>query len=282
MKRIFLFFWLCLVLLSAASVRAAEPQGKVIARIALLSDPHVNRKTNGMDATFKKHFEDTIEQVNSEKVDFVLITGDLTQEGKPEEMVDFKAHIKKLRAPVYYVPGNHDVGHKFNSGKAEGTVTAERVAAFEKELGPSFFAKTENGIRIIGINAPMFGSGFERESAMWKMLEKELSKPTRKPTFLFSHYPLFVGKADEPGGVYWNVEPEPRKRLLSLMDQAGVKLFLSGHLHRELVNRSGDRLFFSTAPISFGIPKGKQKEGWTLVTLYADGKVETNFHTVVE
>lgn len=280
MKRI--FFGVLLILTALCSLNAAEPANKVLARIALLSDPHVNRRTNGMDSTFKKHFEDTIQQVNAEKVDCVLITGDLTQGGMPDEMDDFKAHLKKFKAPVSYVPGNHDVGHKFNSGKAEGTVTPERVAAFEEKLGPSFFAKTQSGIRVIGINAPLLGSGFERESAMWKMLEKELSRSTRKPTLLFSHYPLFVGTAEEPGGVYWNVEPAPRKRLLDLMDKAGVKLFLSGHLHRELVNRSGDRLFFSTGPISFGLPKGKQKEGWTLVTLYGDGKVETAFHAVVE
>ena len=280
MKRI--LFGIFLILTALASVNAAEPANKVLARIALLSDPHVNRRTNGMDSTFKMHFEDTIQQVNAEKVDFVLITGDLTQGGAADEMNDFKAHLKKFKAPVSYVPGNHDVGHKFNSGKAEGTVTAERVAAFEQKLGPSFFTKTQSGVRVIGINASIFGSGFERETAMWKMLEKELSKPTRKPTLLFSHYPLFVGTPEEPGGVYWNVEPAPRKRLLELMDKAGVKLFLSGHLHRELVNRSGDRLFFSTGPISFGLPKGKQKEGWTLVTLYDDGKVETAFHAVVE
>src|SRR5690349_11384915 len=90
------------------SQEKAEP--KIIARVALLSDPHVNRATNGMDATFKAHFEKTIEQVNEEKPDLVLIAGDLTQSGLPEEFADFKEHAKRLKAPVRFVPGNHDVG----------------------------------------------------------------------------------------------------------------------------------------------------------------------------
>ena len=241
---------------------------KTLPRIALLSDPHVNRATNGTDATFRAHFEKTIADVNAQKVDLAVITGDLTQGGKHEELKDFKAMIKKLNCPVFYVPGNHDVGHKFNSGAKNGTVTIDRVAAFEKELGPSFYAKDKAGVRLIGVDSSLFGSGFDREKQMWQFLEKELSKRSRKPTVLFMHYPLFVKNVDEPGGVYWNVEPEPRKRLLALLEQGGVKTVLTGHLHKDLVNHHNGILFISTRPISFGIPRDKQPEGWTLVTLH--------------
>jgi 3',5'-cyclic AMP phosphodiesterase CpdA len=266
MKKLFLL--LTIIIFGAVSAPAA----KMVARIALLSDPHVNRATNGMDATFKPHFEKTIAMVNSEKVDFVLIAGDLTQDGKPEEIDDFKNHLKKFKAPVFYAPGNHDVGHKFDSGKKDGTVTAERVEFYEKKLGPSFFAKTKSGVRIIGVNSSILGSGFERENDQWKFLEKQFAKPNRKPALLFMHYPMFVKDADEPGGVYWNVEPAPRAQLLNLLKQGGVKTVLTGHLHKDLVNRHDGMLLLSTRPISFGLPRDQQPEGWTLVTMFANGE----------
>src|SRR5438552_1085367 len=90
---------------------ATDPAAKVLARVALLSDPHVNGATNGNEAAFKVRFQKAIAQVNDAKVDVVLIAGDLTQSGLPQEFTDFKNHIKALHAPVYFVPGNHDAGH---------------------------------------------------------------------------------------------------------------------------------------------------------------------------
>src|SRR5688572_19982256 len=78
-------------------ITAVAQEAKPLARIALLSDPHVNRASEGMNATFKAHFEKTIAAVNDAKVDFALITGDLTQDGKSEEMSDFKDHLRMLK-----------------------------------------------------------------------------------------------------------------------------------------------------------------------------------------
>ena len=115
---------------------------------------------------------------------------------------------------------------------------------------------------------------------MWKFLEHELGRSARKPTILFMHYPLFLKDLNEPGGDYYNTEPEPRKRLYDLLQQGGVKIVLTGHLHRTLINRRDGILFLSTEPISFGIPRGKQAEGWTLVTVYANGDVKETIHNL--
>src|SRR5262249_44408829 len=151
----------------------------------------------------------------------------------------------------------------------------------EKSLSPSFFARKRQGLRIIGINSPILGSGLPRENEMWMFLGKELTKPSRKPVVVFSHYPLFVKNADEAGGGYWNMEPEPRRRLLDLLRQGGVKVVLSGHLHRDWISHHDGIQFVGTRPVSFGLPKGKQPEGWTLVTLFQDGEAQVE-HKAIE
>ncbi len=267
----------CMAIVSAWAGDGPSSGPKILARVALLSDPHVNRATNGMDATFRPHFEKAIAQVNAAKVDLVLIAGDLTQDGKPEECADFKMFVKQIRAPVLFVPGNHDVGHKFNSGHTNGTITTERLAAWEKTFGPSWFSKKRAGVRVLGINSSLLGSGFEREDAMWKFLERELARPGSRPTILFMHYPLFLKNPDEPGGEYFNTEPAPRARLLHLVEQGGVKIVLTGHTHRSVVNRRDGILFLTTPPVSFGLPRGKQPEGWTLITILKDGEAQEVF-----
>ena len=260
------------------SIVSAKAQPMLLARVALVSDPHVNRATNGMDATFGPHFTKVISQINTSKVDFVVIAGDLTQLGKPEEFDDFRKRIKEIHAPVYYAPGNHDVGNKKLDGK-HSEVTAARVALYEEKLGDSFFLKEKHGVRILSLNSSLFGSGLPREEAQWKFLDKKLTKSS-KPTIAFMHYAVFLETPDEKGGGYWNIEPAPRKRLLELFDKAGVQTVLTGHLHKQLVNRANGVLFVTTPPVSFGLPRGKQQEGWTLVTLMSEGPAQFEFRYI--
>ncbi|MGZ4974100.1 MAG: metallophosphoesterase family protein, partial [Limisphaerales bacterium] len=244
-----------------------------VARIALLSDTHTMLRTNEHDGVYEQHFEQAIAAVNKAKVDFVLIAGDLSNSGKPDELREFRNRAKQFKAPVYYVPGNHDIGHKMNSGKPTGTITVDRVKTYERVMGSSFFAKDEHGIRVIGLNASLLGSGFSRERDQWTFLESELAKTNDMPKVVFMHYPLFVTNANEPGGAYWNVEPEPRQRLLSLCKKAGVKAVLTGHLHKPLEKEYEGILLLGTTAVSFGFPRNSNQEGWTLVTVPKKGPI---------
>jgi 3',5'-cyclic AMP phosphodiesterase CpdA len=245
----------------AASSGLADP-----IRLALVSDPHVNRNTDGDQPMYRPRFEKVIAAVNAADVALVLIAGDLTQSGGPAQFDDFAQLIKGFQRPVLLVPGNHDVGDKHIDGKPSGPDLA-RLALYERRFGPSFYARDAAGVHVIGIDSPLFGSGLPEEQAMWTMLEHELARPATRPTVVLSHYPLFVKTPTEPGGEYWNVEPVPRARLLALLKQAEIRTVLTGHLHRPIVNRLDGTIFISTLPVSFGLPKGKQPEGWTLVTL---------------
>jgi 3',5'-cyclic AMP phosphodiesterase CpdA len=255
-----------------------EANTNVLVRVALLSDSHLNFATSGDQTNYQARFEATVAQVNAANVGFVLIAGDLSQSGTLREYAEFKQQIQKFHEPVWFVPGNHDTGDKFNSGKTTH-VTPDRIKTYEHTVGPSWFATNCAGVRIIGINSSILGSGFEVEKQMWTFLEQELGAPARVPTILFMHYPLFLHDLDEPGGKYWNVEPAPRERLYALLQQGGVKIVLTGHLHRPLVNRRNGIRFITTPPTSFGIPAGKQPEGWTLVTILKNGEATEEFET---
>ncbi|HON07926.1 MAG TPA: metallophosphoesterase [Verrucomicrobiota bacterium] len=237
-------------------------------RIALVSDVHINHGTNR--ALYQSNYEKVIEQVNSAGVDFVVVAGDLTEDGTADEYADFKRLTKKFKSPVRALPGNHDIGNKV-LGKGKSEITFKRLIDYHLHIGKSYFAEDVCGIRLIGANSSLFGSGLGKEKTMWQFLDNELGKKSDKPVLFFLHHPLFQKKPEEKGGEYWNLEPAHRFRLFGLFQQAGVSAVFSAHLHKPLTNYYNNVLYYTTHPVSFGLPKGKQKSGWTLLTISNTG-----------
>jgi alkaline phosphatase D len=255
---------------------AGSATNGIVARIAFVSDTHVNLRTNESEMAYNRRFDQAIAEINAAKVDLVLIGGDLTDDGTREQMALFKQKVKQLKAPVLFVPGNRDVG-VVGIGDIKTSITPEKVRLFAKELGPNWFVREKAGVRVVGINSCLFGSGFKEEEDQWKFLEKELAKPHAKPTLLLEHYPLFILMVDEPRLSTRNVQPELRKRLLALARQGGVRTVLTGHLHLLFTNRMDGILFLGNATTAYGLPRGMQPEGWLLLTVPRQAEVQFEF-----
>jgi predicted phosphodiesterase len=255
---------------SAQWVPDGAPLDGSVFRIALLSDVHTDLTGQGESTRFLPHLQTAIQQVNDAHVDLVVIAGDLANHGKSLEWDDFKARIRDFKAPVLYVPGNHDISGKINSGKT-GVVTSASYGKYADAMGPGFFVKEVAGLRAIGVAGSLFGSGLPEEDQQWEMLERALGQRSSLPTVVFCHYPLFTKSVDEPGAIYWNIEPEPRRRLLALMKSGGVAAFLAGHRHHPYVADAGGLPCIDAPAVAWGIPNGTQPEGWTLVAVPKGG-----------
>jgi 3',5'-cyclic AMP phosphodiesterase CpdA len=269
-SKTFLPAWLLvLAVLAPAFCQAAPEANSGPVRIALVSDMHVTRGTKESQPWHRVRFERAIEEVNTAHPDLILLGGDLTENGKPEEYRDFKQLVARFQAPVWYIPGNHDVGGKVLKG-GKGAITWKRVKDFEMAMGPSWWVKELAGVRVVGANAPLMGSGLRDEKRMWSDLEEALAQPSKKPTLLLLHFPPFQKTNTEPGGAYWNLEPYPRGRLLGLAQQGGVKAILSGHLHKALTNQYDGITLLTTTTVAHGDPLKKQAFGWMLLTVSAN------------
>lgn len=271
MKSVCALLWLALTLVASG----AEPAARVT-RIGFVSDTHLSLRTNEPGRSYDRRVDEVIKAVNAAKVDLVLIAGDVTDDGLLKQMARFQEKVKQFQAPVLLVPGNHDVGMTPREGKP-ASITRERVKRFGEGLGPNWFVREVAGVRVIGLNSCLFDTGFPEEAEQWQFLEQQLAKPLPGQTILLEHYPLFLKSVDEPTAGYWNVTPEPRKRLLALIKQGGVKTVLSGHLHYQITNRLDGILFLGNGPTSFGLPHGKQPEGWMLLQVPPQGEVQFEF-----
>ncbi len=251
-------------------------------RIALVSDTHVRTDDAPQARAFRAHFEEAVAQINAANVDVVFVAGDTTEDGTPDQTAVFQKIAGDLHAPYTVVPGNHDIGAKHLPTEPDAGVTQKRVDDWEACWGPSWTTDV-NGVRFIGINTSVLGSGLPCEAAQWEFLQRELARASETSTVavVVQHYPAYLETPKEPGGDYWNLEPAPRQRWLDLLARYPVTAVLSGHIHRGLDIYHGKTRLITTPPVSFGLPFGEQPEGWTLVTVNSEtGETTAEFCAV--
>lgn len=176
-------------------------------RFALISDTHVRANDSLAFNDLKK----AIDQINNTKgLDFVIVSGDITEEGDKASLLKAKQLFDKLNVKYYILSGNHetkwsesgstDFGHIFGSEKFEFQHKGFRFLGFA--TGPV--------IRMMdGHVAP--------QDIDW--LDSELKKNPRQPTILVTHYPLLPSDVDN-----WY-------ELTDVVRKYDIKAVLGGHYH---------------------------------------------------
>ena len=195
-------------------------------RVIQISDTHLSEKHQ-----FFRGNNDAITQwLIDQQADLIIHTGDLTMDaaGTMEDIQLALDWLGQFAPEVVVVPGNHDVGDRLDIKPAQ-PVNNERLAQWRETIGPDYWSLDRGGWRFIGLNAMLFDTCHVSEEEQFEWLQRAIA--THDPIAVFLHKPLFIEHRDEGPRGYWTVTPEPRKRLLALLDQANVKLIGSGHLH---------------------------------------------------
>ncbi len=141
-------------------------------RIAHLTDIHYDY----MSAT---HWNDIVDMILTEKVDFVVMTGDYYTNNPTSDTPLFVQGLQRLTqsTPVFAVWGNHD-RESFQKGKKlpDGLTRLEYVRIILEEGGVKILENQEvttsfqgDSVRILGMDDLTFGN---REKA-WQLLQKE-------------------------------------------------------------------------------------------------------------
>ncbi len=247
-------------------------------RVAVLSDAHLTPPGHPEHATRLAQFGEALRAAQGADVDLILMPGDMTDNGCDAEFQELAEITRHVAIPVCFAPGNHEVGDK---KLPTGLVpSAERIEAYERAMGPSFSAVNVAGVRLVTVNATLLGSGLALERDQWRMLEEEATTATALRRVLMLHYPLFLEDPEEPGGTYWTIEPEPRRRLLQLLDAGGFQLVVTGHLHQPLLRHWNGTPLVGAPALAFGLPPATMPEGWLLVELAATGMCRCSTHVV--
>ena len=118
---------------------AARAQVTGSFRFAQLTDIHLNPNNPKPTEDLKR----SVEQINATPgVDFVLVTGDLTEEGDRTTMLVVKSILDQLKVKYYVIPGNHETKWS-DSG----------CTAFSEIFGGERFKFEHKGFLFLGFNS---------------------------------------------------------------------------------------------------------------------------------
>ena len=183
------------------------------------------------------------EQVNSHRPDLVIHLGDVVHPVPhlPTYGPASKAAreiMSRVKAPVYYVPGNHDVGDKDNPTVPSYVVNEAYQEKFLEYYGPLYQGFDHRGVHFVLVNSPVLGSGLSHEAEQREWLESDLEEHRGNRVHVFSHYPPYIHAPREPSN-YDNIDEPARTWLLGLLEGYGVEAFFAGHVHHYGYRRFG-------------------------------------------
>ncbi len=234
-----------------------------------ISDTHTARDKTAYNARYRE----VIRQVNALKPAFVIHTGDALELWSPESASLFMEISKSLAAPMYVIPGNHDL---LNMKTVGAQKAARQVADWKKLVGPDRISFEHEGCVFIGLNYTFWNTGYAAEQRQFRWLESELKKAQGKRIFIFQHAPLFTKTPGEPNGDYYAVENPARGKILDLLKTHEVEAVLTGHYHRPLEASYHGISFLTTPAISFSCAADQGLTGYSVFTV-SDGGFTRRF-----
>ena len=186
---------------------------------ALLTDTHISTSN-------PKPMEDlqrSIADINrNPDIEFVVVTGDLTESGDLTSIQAIKAALDQLRVPYYAASGNH-----------ETTWSESGVMDFTRVFGDSRFAFAHAGAYFIGFNSGpvirMADGHVAPQDIAWLKHNLDSVKHSTPdtlhstPIFVFTHYPLRNGDVDN-----WY-------EVTDVLREHNVQCVMGGHYHRNLI-----------------------------------------------
>lgn len=162
------------------------------------SDTHISEASLDRMEKFEKI-------VDSVKPDLVIITGDLVRDALrvPETEAKrlyelFSQEIKRIKAPVWYVPGNHEI---FGIERHLSLVSQQHPLygrkMYHHYLGPDYYSFNYGGIHFIGLNSVEFEDLWyygRIDSIQLEWLKKDVATVSSStPIVTFQHIPFFSG-----------------------------------------------------------------------------------------
>ena len=164
----------------------------------------------------------------SPEPDVVLVTGDLTNCGRPEEYRLLSEQLARLRQPVFVLPGNHDRRENLLDGLRQllpGTLRGSKIT----------YAVDEFPVRLVMLDTVVPGHGHgELDAVSLAWLDETLRSQPGKPTIIAMHHPPFLCGIEHMDEIALR-DPEPFAQMIARNPQ--IERIICGHHHRPVIVR---------------------------------------------
>jgi 3',5'-cyclic AMP phosphodiesterase CpdA len=220
----------------AVWLRADDPSQLAELRVAQLSDIHIGKRRDELEA----HLRQVIDEVNQEKPDLVIITGDIVNQGRDASLQPrAQKLLLGLEAPVAVVLGNHDIGFRSFIGGHYGDGWENFARAFhpylefELELGGYRFVGFDSGPSTLSPRILTRGLLPETIAHLGDVVKAAVHE---RGVVLFSHAPsrAVLAGATTSAGAFGHMR-DGHAALERMILEAAARgqrvLHLSGHTH---------------------------------------------------
>lgn len=238
-------------------LRAREKDGAQEFHFVVVNDLHY------LNEDCAKWLENVVRQIKShaEQIEFCLLAGDLTENGKPEQMGPVRDLLKGLGKPTYVVIGNHDY------------LTPDERKAYDECFPKRGNYRFEHrGWQFLGLDTTQ-GQHFRNTKVQphtLSWLDETLPKLDKnQPLIVFTHFPL---------GPLVITRPENAEQLLARFKEYNLQAVFSGHFHASTERQVGKVILTTNRCCSFTRQNhdGSKEKGYFLCHV-KDGTVRRTF-----
>jgi len=193
--------------------------------IAQISDTHILAPGSDQPAAELRAdcLRCAVADVNAQRPDAVIFTGDTVQHGQPEEYARLRDLLAPLEAPLYLVPGNRDDNDALREAFGDATYLPTSGEFLHYEID-------EHDVRLVAIDSTASGERKGRFcTERQQRLDAVLSEQPGRPALLFIHHPPFDVDDHFVGGYR---RPEERDALEDIIVRyPQIVGLLCGHVH---------------------------------------------------
>jgi 3',5'-cyclic AMP phosphodiesterase CpdA len=239
------------------ALRADGDKGGEAFHFLVVNDLHY------LDKHCAEYLAGAFRQMNGhrEKPDFLLLAGDLAENGKPDQLGPVRDLIKDFGLPTYVVIGNHDYRVQ-DDRKPYEELFPNRLNYHFQHKGWHFVAlDSSDGVRYKDVAAP---------AVTLRFLDDTLPKLNRKdPMVVFTHFPL---------GPKVNYRLTNADAMLERFKDHNLRAVFDGHFHGFTERTVGDVTLTTNRCCSFSKNNhdGTKEKGYFLCQA-KDGTIRRTF-----
>ncbi len=200
-----------------------------------ISDTHLGADWDGVDPDACVARAVAAIEALDERPDALLVSGDLSQNGRPEEYARLIELLAPLGLEPHVLPGNHDLRGPLRA--AFGLPgSGEEHASHVVDLGP---------LRLVCLDSTVPGAeGGALDEGRIEWLAAALEKEPGRPTVLAMHHPPLSTAIPSFDAI--GLAPEWRAALGEVLDvNPQVLRVVAGHVHRTIVSELAGRAVVS-------------------------------------
>ncbi len=225
------------------TARTAAPlAGEPVARVATISDLHLGETGFGLVRPLRERRPPggrphplrcalaAVEEARAWGADLLVVKGDITHDGRPDEWALFDEVLDAVDIPVIAIPGNHDtVGGRHSVDATE--------ALQARGLFPSPVHGVDlPGVRVVAIDTTVPGHGYGGIGHRLEAALEAVDVPV--PALVFTHHHVQT----TPVAWFWPLGIDRRDGgpVLDALAEANPHLLVScGHTHRNRARHHG-------------------------------------------